>query len=224
MHIISVEHDLPLFKQCERCFWLAYKSQVLRKEPARSSFEQAAREKLHEYFDKYRGELPPDIADQMDGCLLKDTELISHWRNPQKGLRQSDTVMTAVLFGTMDDCLVQDSDEYIPVELRFMSREPFKGELKDREIYLDSLTYLLTANGYKTPEFGYVICCYPQAVVQQNALEIKKDVVRVDTDLMRAERIFYGAAELLRRKTPPEKEAGCPDCAWFEERAALDKA
>ena len=223
MHLISAAHDLRLFRECERCFWLNYKSPTPRPTAEPSLFEEGARYKLHEYFDKYRGDLPPAMAGQLEGCLHSDAELINHWRNWRKGLRHSDTSMSAVLYGAMDDCLVQDNEYYIPIELRLMSREPFQGELRDREICLDSLTYLLTANGYKTSEFGYVICCYPQSVMQHHALMLEKKVVRIDTDLMRAERLFYGAADLLRKRTPPERDGSCANCAWFDERCVIDK-
>lgn len=165
------------------------------------------------------------MSEHMEGNLLPDAELIGHWRSWQKGLRHSDTVMSAVLLGAMDDCLIQDNEYFVPIEIRLMSREPFMNEVKDRQSYLDGLTYLLTANGYKTLEFGYVICCYPQSVIQPHALSLKKEAVRVDTDVMRAERLFYGAAELLRRRTPPETDRGqCARCVWFEARTATSKS
>ena len=187
-----------------------------------SPFEEGARHKLHEYFDKYRGELPPDMADQLEGRLVSDAELINHWRNWRKGLRHSDKSMSAVLYGAMDDCLAQDNEYYIPVEFRMMSREPYEDEIKEPEVFLDSLTYLLATNGYKTLEFGYVICYFPQSVVQHHALAVKTKVVRIDTDMMRAERLFYEAADLLRGKALPEKDRECVDCAWFDARSALE--
>jgi hypothetical protein len=224
-HLLSADQDLSLFKECELCFWLKHKKQLLRPESGISIFESAARWKLREYFDKYRGGLPPDLTDELEGSLLPDTELINHWRNWHKGLRHSDTVMSAVLFGALDDCLIQDNKYYIPVDFRLMSREPLKDVVKDRKIFLDGLTYLLATNGYKTLEFAYVIFCYPESVAQHHTLKLKKEVVRVDTDTMRAERLFYGAADFLRkRSSPPEEDRGCVYCAWFKARSGVGKS
>ena len=189
--------------------------------PKFSPFEEATRIKLRDYFDKYRGGLPPDLVGQLDGCLLRDTELMDHWRDWQKGLRQSDTVMSAVLCGAMDDCLVQNNEYYIPIEFRMVSREPHEDEIKDRELFMDGLTYLLTANGYKTLECGYVIFYFPQSVALHHALMLKTKVVRIDTDLMRTEKIFYEAADLLRGRAVPEEGVGCFYCTWFDARSVV---
>ncbi|OIO38271.1 MAG: hypothetical protein AUJ71_03575 [Candidatus Omnitrophica bacterium CG1_02_49_16] len=224
MYLITADRDLRLYKECERCFWLNYKSRLPRPLPPPSLFEEASRHKLHEYFDKYRGQRPPDMTGDLEGVLVKDTELIGHWRSWHKGLRHSDSVMSAVLCGALDDCLVQDEEYYTPIVFRLVPKEPHENDVKDCEAFLDSLTYLLTANGYKTLEFGYAIFCYPESVVQHHSLLLKKKVVRIDSDVMRAEKLFYAAAELLRRRACPEEDATCPDCAWFNARVNFEES
>ena len=191
MYLISAGSDLRLFKECERCFWFAYKGHAPHPVLPPSPFEDAARKMLYGYFDKYRGKLPPDFIGALEGALVPDTELVDHWRNWRKGLRHSNAVMSAVLYGAMDDCLVQDKEYHVPIEFRLVSREPFEDEVKDAGVYLDGLSYLLTANGYKTLEFGYVIYYYPQSVTQHHALMLQSKVLRRDTDLLRAERSFF---------------------------------
>ncbi|OIO39156.1 MAG: hypothetical protein AUJ72_01325 [Candidatus Omnitrophica bacterium CG1_02_46_14] len=223
MYLISADQDLKLYRECERCFWLKHKNLIPRPKPEPSVFESAARQKLHDYYDRYRGKLPPDLLDQLDGVLLDDQELISHWRDWHKGLRHSDTVMSAVLCGALDDCLVRDKEIYTPILFRMMSREPYLDEIKPPEMYMDSLIYLLTTNGYKTLEYGYVICYYPQTVAQHRLLELKTKVVRVDADLMRVEKYFYEAANLLRGKALPEVDKDCSYCARFNARVLAEK-
>ena len=223
MYLISADHDLRLLKECERCFWLNYKSLVPLPVREGSSFEWASRAAIREYFDKYRGKLPPDMVGQLEGVLLPDMGLIGHWRDWRKGLRRNDAVMSSVLYGSMDDCLVQDSEFYIPVEFCFAQKEPDADELERSRTFVEGLTYLLAANGYKTLEIGYMVCYFPQNVVQHHSLMLKTKVMRFDTDLVRAGRLFYEGADILRKRTPPEAESGCPHCAWFEARAYLER-
>jgi hypothetical protein len=164
------------------------------------------------------------MVGQLEGTLLPNAELIGHWRDLRKGLRRSDAVMSSVLYGWMDDCLVQDSNLYVPIEFRFTYKEPDADELKKSQRFIEGLTYLLTANGYKTLESGYTISYFPQSVALHHALTLKSKIIKFDTDLVRAERLFYEAAELLRRRTPPQAERSCPHCAWFEARTVLERS
>lgn len=159
----------------------------------------------------------------MDGILLDDTQLIGHWRDAQRGLRHSDSVLSAVLCGTMDDCLINDNEYYVPIEFQMAFRELEDDELKARQSFLDSLIYLLTTNGYKTLEFGYVVCYFPESVSHQAALTLRSKVLRLDTDMMRAERVFYEASDLLRQKSIPESGGGCPYCIWLKARSTVER-
>jgi len=62
---------------------------------------------IKKYFDQYRGELPPELEDRIEGKLMSDLTLLNQWRNWRTGLTYSRENLDAELFGALYDCLTE---------------------------------------------------------------------------------------------------------------------
>ncbi|KKM75421.1 hypothetical protein LCGC14_1390370, partial [marine sediment metagenome] len=81
---------------------------------------------IKKYFDRYRGTLPPEIEGKVEGSLMPDIKLMGKWRNWRSGLEYHDKELDAVLFGALDDCLIDD-DLYIPLDYKTRGSTPKYG-------------------------------------------------------------------------------------------------
>ena len=61
---------LNLLLECPRCFWLKYCRGIIRPKGLVPSLCSGMDREIKEYFDKFRGALPPELAGKVDGKLL----------------------------------------------------------------------------------------------------------------------------------------------------------
>ncbi|MFQ5964557.1 MAG: PD-(D/E)XK nuclease family protein [Candidatus Scalinduaceae bacterium] len=176
---------------------------------------------IKKYFDQYRGKLPPEIEGEVEGNLMPDLELMDKWRNWRSGLEYHDEDVDAVLFGALDDCLVEDNS-YIPLDYKTRGSAPKDG---DSERYyqtqLDAYTLLLNANGYKTRNLAYLVYYYPEEVRANGLVKFYIKPVKVETDLERAHKTFRDAVSLLMGPVP-ERYSGCEYCYWISNRLGFE--
>ncbi len=146
------------------------------------------------------------------------------WRNWWSGLEYHDKELDAVLFGALDDCLI-DSDPldnsryiYIPLDYKTRGSAPKYG---DSERYyqtqLDTYSLLLNTNGYKTGSFAYLVYYYPEEVRLNGMVKFNIKPIKVDTDLERSKKTFHDAVESLRGPMPEHRDS-CEYCCWISNR------
>ncbi len=172
---------------------------------------------IKKYFDRYRGKLPPELEGRVEGRLMPDVELMNKWRNWRTGLEYHDKELDAVLFGALDDCLVEGSC-YIPLDYKTRGSSPKDG---DSERYyqtqLDAYCLLLSANGYKITDYAYLVYYYPEEVKEERLFKFNIKSVRVETNLKRADKTFSDAVRLLSGPIP-ERSSGCEYCCFINDR------
>ena len=165
---------------------------------------------IKKYFDHYRDKLPPEIEGKVEGCLLPDVELVNKWRNWRTGLEYHDKEHDAVLFGALDDCLT-DTDPadssghvyYIPLDYKTRGSAPKHGDPERYyQIQLDAYGLLLSANGYKTRDYAYLVYYYPEEVKEDGMVKFNIEPVKVETNLERAKKTFTNAVKLLKGPMP----------------------
>jgi len=218
---LSPTTGLNLFRECPRCFWLHYNKKVKRPRGIFPSLPGGMDLVIKKYFDRYRGALPPEIEGKVEGSLMPDTKLMDKWRNWRSGLEYHNKELDAVLFGALDDCLV-DEDCYIPLDYKTRGSAPKHG---DSERYyqtqLDAYSLLLSTNNCKTRNFAYLVYYYPAEVGENGLVKFDIKPVKVETDLKRAKNTFCAAVELLKGPMP-ERYSNCEYCCWISNRLGFE--
>lgn len=120
---ISPTTGLNLFKNCPRCFWIHYNKEVKRPRGIFPSLPNGMDLVIKKYFDQYRGKLPPELKGKVTGRLMPDLALMEKWRNWRTGFEYQDKKLGAVLFGALDDCLL-DGGRYIPLDYKTKGSAP----------------------------------------------------------------------------------------------------
>ncbi|MEK7559767.1 MAG: PD-(D/E)XK nuclease family protein [Patescibacteria group bacterium] len=177
---------------------------------------------IKKYFDKFRGKLPPEIEDKVEGKLLPDLELIEKWRNWRTGLEYVDKKLDATLFGALDECLVDDEGYYIPLDYKTKGSAPKDGDSeKYYQTQLDTYAFLLNHNGYKARDFAYLVYYFPKEVKKNGVVEFSVEPIRVSIDLKRAQKTFEDAV-LLLQSSIPKTHSSCEYCLWIGNRLEFE--
>ncbi len=214
---LSPTGGLSLFRECPRCFWLHFNMGVHRPRGIFPSLPGGMDLVIKDYFDHYRGGLPPELDGKVTGVLLNNPRLLSAWRNWRTGLEYVDAGLNASLFGALDDCLT-DGKLHIPLDYKTKGSAPRAG---DSERYyqtqLDSYALMLQENGYPASDVGYLVYYYPKTVGEQGAVRFAVEPVKIGVSAERARVIFTAAVECLRGPLP-HKHSLCEYCSWNEDR------
>jgi PD-(D/E)XK nuclease superfamily len=218
---LSPTTGLGLFAECPKCFWLHYNEGVHRPRGIFPSLPGGMDLVIKDYFDKYRGSLPPEIEGRVQGVLLPDVNLMNQWRNWRTGLEYKDEKRNAVLFGALDDCLIQ-GDLLIPLDYKTRGFAPVEGDSeKYYQAQLDTYALLLAENGYKTESFAYLVYYFPKEVKEAGQVFFEVKPVKIGTDLVRAKQRFEQAVDLLNGPMP-EKHSNCEYCSWISDRIGFE--
>jgi len=202
-------HGLELLERCPRCFWLQYNKGISQPEGIVSRLANRFDTIIKKYFDLYRplGELPPMIKDKVEGKLENPfQEVYFYHYNENYGF-----------YGRLDECLVNEKGEYIPVDFKTASSDPRnKATLPAYQDQLDAYTWLLEENYKKTARFGYLIYFYPEyAEDSDQGMKMTIYVKKVETNPSSAKNKFLKAIEILKGSIP-EPAKDCPFCKWYD--------
>ena len=218
---LSPTTGLNLFRECSRCFWLHYNEKVHRPRGIFPSLPGGMDAVIKKYFDQYRGVLPPELSGKVEGQLIPDLELMNKWRNWRTGLEYLDKDLNAVLFGALDDCLI-DEKYYIPLDYKTRGWPPKEGDSeKYYQTQLDAYSLMLSTNNYPTRDFGYLAYYYPEMVKEDGWIKFNIEIVKVATDLERAKKTFENAVNLLSSPIP-ELHTDCEHCSWVNDRQGFE--
>ncbi len=80
---------------------------------------------------------------------------------------------------------------------------------------------LLAKNGYKTRDFAYLVYYYPEEIKENGIAKFNIEVVKVDTDLKRAQKRFEDAVDLLKGPIP-KHHSDCEYCCWVGDRLGFE--
>lgn len=218
---LSPTSGLNLFKECPRCFWLHHHENVKRPQGPFPSLPGGMDLVIKDYFDQYRGSLPPELRGKVDGALMEDNDLMNVWRNWRTGLAYKNPDLNAELFGALDECLVIDG-KYAPLDYKTRGSPPRPG---DSERYyqtqLDSYSLMLRESGYPAADHGYLVYYFPLKVERDGVVHFSVYPVRMPLHADRAKDIFFRAVACLRDAVP-KKHTGCIYCDWVVRLAEFD--
>jgi CRISPR/Cas system-associated exonuclease Cas4 (RecB family) len=176
---------------------------------------------IKKYFEQYRGTLPPELEDKINGRLMSDQSLLNKWRDWRTGLKYTREDLDAELFGALDDCLT-DGQYHIPLDYKTRGYPPNEGDSeKYYQTQLDAYSLLLAKNGYKTKDCAYLVYYYPQEVRSDGVVIFNIKPVKVATDRNRASSVFEDAVQLLKGPIP-KHHSKCEHCSWISSRIAYE--
>ena len=212
-------NSLNLFLECPHCFWLDKNLGIKRPPPYPYALNSAVDALLKEEFDTYRSKKMPHplLADNnIKAHLFPNQKLLNQWRNNLAGIRYFDQDLGATLFGAVDDVLEFTDGRIAPLD--YKSTGSTTAKIYDRfQLQLDTYTFLMEKNGFKTPRKGYLafyVVDKSRGFIDR--LPFRKEIVEIDTNPSDIYAIFKDAIAALREPTPPKHSVDCQFKKWLD--------
>jgi hypothetical protein len=172
---------------------------------------------LKTHFDAYmeKGELPPEITihGRKNGYqLFADKKTLDIWRSNFKGISYTDPTTGTLLRGAVDNILTHGKKLIV---LDYKTRGfPLKEDTHTHyQTQMDLYNYLLRKNGYETADYAYLLFYHPKRVTATGEVVFHTDLVRMETDVKHAEKVFRDAMKCLEGDEPKVTK-GCEWCGW----------
>ena len=217
--------SLNLFQECPRCFWLEKKKGIKRPPPFPYTLNSAVDFLLKAEFDKYRQtkEIYPLLTkNKIKARFFDNQELLKKWRNNLQGLRYFDEELQALLFGAVDDILVDEKGLFSPLDVKATGGANFG--INERFILqLSIYSYLLEKNGLPVSGKGYLVYFVVNKTENgfQGKLPFEEKLFEIDTNHQLVVDIFKKATNLLKQKEPPLASPDCLFCQYVNRAKIL---
>jgi hypothetical protein len=212
-------NSLNLFLECPHCFWLDKNLGIKRPPPYPYALNSAVDALLKEEFDTYRAKKIPHPLlkdNNIKAHLFGNQKLLNQWRNNLAGIRYFDDALGATLFGAVDDVLEFDDKKIAPLD--YKSTGTTAAKIYDRfQLQLDTYTFLMEKNGYKTSRKGYLafyIVDKSRGFIDR--LPFRKEVMEIDTNPSDIYAIFKDAVAVLKLASPPAHSSDCQFKKWMD--------
>lgn len=206
--------SLTLYNECKRCFWLQVKGKKRRPSGPFPSLPGGIDRVMKDYFDHYRtAGLPPELQGKFEGRLYPDQDQLKNWRAWQRGLAYYDRDKHAQFVSALDDLLVDQSGQHVPLDFKTKGAEVKEGAEEFNRLQLASYALLLEENHMPTAGYGLLMFVWPQQVRDGLVIPFSWELRRVETDPQVAKKLFYEAVDFLNGPTPPHVES-CAFCQW----------
>lgn len=224
-NILLSPNSLNLFLECPHCFWLDKNMGIKRPPPYPYALNSAVDALLKEEFDNYRAKnLPHPLlkANNIKAHLFGNQKLLNQWRNNLAGIRYFDPDLQATLFGAVDDVLEFEDKSIAPLD--YKSTGSSAANVYDRfQLQLDTYTFLMEKNGFKTPRKGYLafyVVDKSRGFIDR--LPFRKEVIEIETNPSDIYEIFKDAVACLRNTTPPVHSGDCQFKKWMNGAKQFD--
>ena len=194
-------------ERCPRCFWLSYRRGIRQPEGIVSRLANRFDTVLKNYFNIYRpnGELPPMVEGKLNG-KLEDPFTEKYF------VRIDDSYG---FWGKLDECLVTEKNEYIPVDFKTSSSDPREKEtLPAYQSQIDAYLFLLSQNKKKIAGFGYLVYVFPDHSKNlHKGFPMIIHVVKLAGNPGKTAKKIAGAIKVLEGEIPGSFE-NCNFCMW----------
>lgn len=199
---------IETLERCPRCFWLYYRKGIRQPEGIVSRLANRFDIVMKNYFNSFRstGELPPMVKNQLIGKLQEPFQ-------EKYYVRLNDTYG---FWGKLDECLVNENGEHIPVDFKTSSSDPRDKETLTAYLaQIDDYIFILKENGKKIAGFGYLVYVYPDYGKElHNGFPMIIHVVKLDGNPENTSKRISKAIPVLEGKLPqPSKD--CNFCSWL---------
>lgn len=154
---------MNLLYECPRCFWLTNKKILTRAEGISAGIPKGMDRTLKEYYDRWAGSLPPDIAGKVQGNLHPDREWIRQRRNWRHGVRYADETLGVEVVGALDECLL-DGLFHMPLDYKTKANEPENSGAQYYQLQQDFYMLALKHEGKKINGKAFLVYYWPLGV------------------------------------------------------------
>jgi CRISPR/Cas system-associated exonuclease Cas4 (RecB family) len=194
--------------RCPRCFWLSHKEGIRQPEGIQSRLANRFDVILKKYFDSYRvkGKLPPLVDGKIKGRLQNPFRERYYFRfDDDYGF-----------YGKLDECLIDDEGNHIPVDFKTASSDPREKEtLSAYQNQIDEYLFLMEENGKKVANFGYLIYFFPEMSIElTNGFPMVIHIVKIERKVKDIKKRIEAAIKILQGPIP-QSSPECVFCNWF---------
>jgi len=213
-------HNLNIFRECKRCFYLQVKYDIKRPRGPMPSIATGIDSLIKDYFEYYRkkDELPPFLKEKIEGRLITNLQKTYYY--------DIEDFPNYYLWGRLDEVIKLPNGLYIPLDHK--TRASCPEEVHDAykfQLGVYSLLLKKTNKG-KEVDIAYLVYYYPEKEFTDfNASEIKNvinfnfEVIKVKLDINEVKKVIKDAIDCLEDDKLPESGNGekkCEYCQWIE--------
>lgn len=200
---------IETLERCPRCFWLLYRKGIRQPEGIVSRLANRFDGVLKNYFASFRGtdELPPMVTGKLEGRLQYPFQ--------EKYFAPIDSKYG--FWGKLDECLINEKREYIPVDFKTSSSDPREREiLPAYQSQIDAYVFLLQHNNKPVAGFGYLIFVYPeQSKELHNGFPMVIHITKLKGSPDKTKQRIAKAIEILKEDLP-RSHPNCSFCKWYK--------
>lgn len=237
---------MDTYRQCPRCFYNEIVLEIKRPRALYPTLPNGVDQCLKDYADKYRGDLPPELAHLTGYRLMDDQSLINTFRQwnglkairnvsvPRPTMTQPNARVnhTFIVNGGIDDLLWSPNDEITIIDFKSKKDEPAEDYgSKYYQNNMDTYAWMLKENGYKVSKEAFLWYWWPEEVDEQGkwvfgnkTLHMTVDPDRMGQELDEIAGKFPGIgreAMEYRKNFPSHPE--CTHCDFVEQRLANEE-
>jgi hypothetical protein len=200
---------VEVLERCPRCFWLQYRRGIYQPEGIVSRLPNRFDTVLKNYFNIFRplGEIPPLIAGKLEGKL----------QNPFQEKYFVQVNDKYGFWGKLDECLINEKGEFIPVDFKTASSDPREKEILEAyKAQIDDYVYILLENGKKVAGYGYLVYFFPDHSEElHKGFPMIIHIEKLKGDQEKTKARIKNAVTVLEKEIPKPSE-DCPFCTWYD--------
>ena len=220
---------LNILKDCPRCFWFHMTKKIERPRGIFPSLPSGMDRIIKEYFDTYRGSMPPELRPHVPGVLWGTKEEIGKLRQWQSGMKPIlNTPHGSVsLIGAIDDLCIHDG-LYASVDGKTKGAA-YKGDTaRYYQVNADVYSLMLRETGRPPSPYSYFFYVWPEGIaggaITTLPMTFNFQVASITADPERAMTMIRHATELLRTTDPKKGPDAAMTCEYCNHHHALKAA
>jgi hypothetical protein len=211
-------HTLNIFRECKRCFYLEVKYDIKRPRGPMPSIATGIDSLIKNYFEHFRGKLPPFLKEKIKGTLITDLQKTYYY--------DIEDFPDYYLWGRLDEAIKLPNGLYIPLDHKTRASCPKK--VHDAYKFQLEVYSLLLKKTNKSQEvdIGYLVYYYPEkeftdfdASEIKNVINFNFEVIEVKLDINEIKKVIKDAINCFEDDKLPESGNGkneCEYCRWIE--------
>jgi len=210
-------HNLNIYRECKRCFYLQIKYDIKRPRGPMPSIASGIDSLIKKYFEHYRQKdtLPPFLKEKIEGKLITNLQKTYYY--------DIEKFPNYYLWGRLDEAIELPDGLYIPLDYKTRASCPKKvHDAYKFQLGVYSLL-LKEQNKGKEVDSAYLVFYYPEkeftdfdAKEIKNVINFSFEVVKVEINTEEIKKIIYEAIDCLESKNIPESGKNCEYCKWLE--------
>ncbi len=202
---------LNLFQECKRCFYLQIKKNIKRPQTPFPSLPSGMDKILKTHFEKHaKNNTLPKELENLKNYKISNKPIIKEYQNNWKGIQYR--YKDYLLRGAVDQIL-QKNKKLVVLDFKTRGFPLKENSHEYYKLQMDLYNFLLRKNGHKTQNYAYLLFYYPNKVDNKGNFVFDTRLVKIRTNVSRAERVFKDAIKCLEGSVP-KVDKKCGFCCW----------